>query len=152
MALGTIWVDADSCPRQLKDFLARSSARRQLRVCLVGNQPLKMEWTELFRFQRVATGPDAADLFIEEHLQPESDIVVTRDIPLAAKLVDKGGTVLNDRGVLYTQENVQARLLERNLKQELRELGLLSQKGRSYGDQEFRAFAAEIDKQIAKKL
>src|SRR6266702_1731327 len=85
-----IWIDADACPRIIKEIVFRASERLHLPVCLVANMDLSKAHSPLVTSVRVAEGFDAADDYIVQHAAPE-DLVVTADIPLAARLVAQGG-------------------------------------------------------------
>lgn len=152
MSVPRVWVDGDSCPRELRDFLLRSADKRGFDLIFVGNRPLGIKEEGRVGVVRVAKGEGMADTYILEHIDPGTDLVVTRDIPLAAELVERGVAVLNDRGTVYEQENVHARLRERDLKAELRGQGLIQEGRRTYGPKEIRAFAAAFDRMIVKKL
>ena len=89
----------------------------------------------------------AADNFIMENVQA-FDIVITRDIPLADNLVEKNITVLNDRGSIWTKENIKERKSERDFSLQLSMLGLGGDKSNSYSKKEFARFANCFDKEI----
>jgi uncharacterized protein YaiI (UPF0178 family) len=93
----------------------------------------------------VQTGEGRADAYIKEQVGPQ-DLVITRDIPLAAELVELGLVVVNDRGDLYTRENVRERLSLRNFMKELREVGLYESPLKEFGKKEVKAFAATFDR------
>ncbi len=93
----------------------------------------------------------AADSYIVENSQP-NDLVVTRDIPLAKQLVDRGNTVLNDRGDVFSPENVGERLSIRNFMYHLRNTGLLFPTERTFGQREVQAFANSFDKELTRLL
>lgn len=86
-----------------------------------------------------------ADAFIKEQVG-SGDLVITRDIPLAAELVELGPVVINDRGDLYTRENVRERLSIRNFMKELRDAGLYENPTGMFGRKEVKAFAATFDR------
>ena len=94
--------------------------------------------------------PDAADNYIVENAS-QNDIIVTRDIPLADRLVEKNITVINDRGTLYTKENIKERLSIRNFNKELYTNGILSEKTSTFGPKELNNFANCLDREIQKK-
>ena len=95
-----IWVDADACPRPVKDVLFRCADRAQVATTLVANQYLKTPPSKYIKAIQVPCGFDVADNEIVARLQP-GDLVITQDIPLADELVDLGLVVLNDRGDIY---------------------------------------------------
>lgn len=118
-----IWVDADACPTPIKDILLRAAVRLKVTCTLVANKALAVPASAYLATLRVAQGFDVVDRAIAELVQP-GDLVVTADIPLAAKVIEKGGTGLNPRGELYTAENIGARLTMRNMLDELRSTGV----------------------------
>jgi uncharacterized protein YaiI (UPF0178 family) len=115
----TIWVDADGTPKAIKEILFRVADRRQLSVRLVANRPQALPRSPRISAIQVSKELDAADAYIVSHCEP-GDLVVTSDIPLAALVVAKGGTVLETRGQILDSSNVEARLSYRNLQDELR--------------------------------
>ncbi len=118
----TIWIDADGCPRPVKDLVFRASERLSLRVVLVADRPLSLPPSPLISSLVVAKGMDSADKRIVEEVR-ECALVITADLPLAAAAVGKGATALNPRGELYTEENVRERLSMRDFLMSLRETG-----------------------------
>lgn len=144
-----IWVDADSCPRQVRDIVQRAAERTGLDVVFVANREVPGIGSD----HLVVVGKEegAADAHIVGHSDPR-DIIVTRDIPLAKELVDRGNTVLNDRGEVFTPENVGERLSIRNFMYHLRRSGLLSPTERSFGQREVQSFANSFDKELTRLL
>ena len=96
-----IWVDADACPRVVKDILFRAAERKKVRLILVANQTVQVPRSRWISTVRVAAGFDVADQYIAERVQT-GDLVVTADIPLAAVVIEKGGEAINPRGERYT--------------------------------------------------
>jgi len=95
-----IWVDADACPRPIKDILFRAAQRTGLPLTLVANQPVSIPRATNIHALQVESGFDVADAEIVRRSQA-GDLVITADIPLAAEVIDKGCTALNPRGELY---------------------------------------------------
>ena len=94
----TLWIDADAAPGDVKDIVARAALRLELTTYLVANQRLQTPANNPFVTAiRVAGGPDVADDHIAENATP-GDLAVTADIPLAARLVEKGVVTLDPRG------------------------------------------------------
>ena len=104
-----IWVDADACPKVIKQILYRAAERIPVKITLVANRALPVPKSPYIQFIRVETGFDIADHCIVGNDRP-GDLVVTGDIPLAAELIDKGCIVLSPRGELYDDENIRERL------------------------------------------
>lgn len=118
----TLWIDADACPKVIKEVIFKVSQRLKLKVILVANSSMHIPLDPLISLIKVDQGADVADQYIVKHVKKE-DIVVTADIPLAAQIVDKGATAINVRGELYTEENVGERLSYRDFMKELRDQG-----------------------------
>lgn len=118
-----IWVDADACPRVIKDILFRAADKRRIPLTLVANQPLRTPPSKHIRALQVEAGFDVADGRIVAELEP-GDLVITADIPLAAAVIDKGGQALDPRGTLLTADNIDERLMVRNAMDQLRGSGV----------------------------
>lgn len=146
-----IWIDADSCPKPVREIVERAAKRLSLPLIYTANRIIPMEENDLFSMIVTEASDQSADLYIVENADPE-DLVITRDIPLADELVGRGIAVLNDRGVLYTKENIKERLSVRNFMYELREYGGGVERHSSFGPKEKQAFANAFDKQLRKML
>jgi len=92
-----------------------------------------------------------ADDHIAEQAQP-GDLAVTADIPLAARLVEKGVRVIDPRGAEYTSENIGERLSVRDFMDQLRSTGVETGGPAAYGQKEKQAFASALDRALAKLL
>jgi uncharacterized protein len=146
-----IWVDADSCPRPVRDIVARAAARRDIQAEFVANRSVPVLRRSTVTMTVVPEGEAGADRHILERARSE-DLAVTRDIPLAEALVQRGLLVLNDRGTVFTEENVAARRSIRDVMQELREARGDSLGGRSYGAKKIKAFADAFDRALTGRL
>ena len=146
-----IWVDADACPVVIKEILFRAADRTKITTTLVANQFLRVPISPYIRFIAVPGGFDVADSRIVLELDV-GDLVITADIPLAARVVEKGGHALNPRGELYTEANIKERLAMRNLMEELRGNGLDISGPSTFNHSDKQAFAAALDTFIAKRL
>lgn len=114
-----IWVDADACPKVIKDILFRAAERTRIELILVANQYLQTPRSEFIKFMQVPHGFDVADNEIVKQIDA-GDLVITADIPLAAEVIAKGGHALNPRGELYTTDTIKARLSIRDFMDTLR--------------------------------
>lgn len=146
-----IWIDADACPKVIKEIVYRASERLKVQVCLVANNDLSRSHTAFVTSVRVKNGFDVADDYIAEHAEP-CDLVITADIPLAARIVEKGGVALDPRGELYTEENVGERLSMRNLMQELRADGLVQGGPGQFSLTDRQRFASSMDRLLTKMV
>lgn len=120
----TIWVDADATPQDVKRILFKGAIREETSLVLVANVPLRHPDSPYLSCRVVEDGFNVADDWIAENVD-SGDLVITADIPLAARVVEKGATALNPRGTLYTQDNVQGILATRNLMDDLRGASLI---------------------------
>jgi uncharacterized protein YaiI (UPF0178 family) len=146
-----IWIDADACPRVIKEIVFRASQRLKVPVCMVANSDLSRAHTPLITSVRVAAGFDIADDYIAENADGR-DLVITADIPLAARVVEKGGIALDPRGELYTEENVSERLSMRNLMQDLRNDGMLLGGPAQFGLADRQRFASSLDRLLTRMV
>lgn len=144
-----IWVDADACPRAVKDILYRAAERVRVELVLVANQALVVPRSPLISRRTVERTLDAADRAITGWAEP-GDLVVTHDIPLAATLVEKGVTALNPRGELYTVENVRQQLSMRDFMDGLRGAGVDTGGPPAYDARDARAFANQLDRLLTR--
>ena len=140
-----IWVDADACPKVIKDILFRAAARTQTALVLVSNHALTAPPSPYISKMQVLAGFDVADNKIVEQVQP-NDLVITGDIPLAAAVIDKGAKALNPRGELYSAANIKERLSIRNFSTDLRGSGVITGGPAALGKREIQAFANALDK------
>jgi uncharacterized protein len=113
----SIYVDADACP--VKNEILRVAERHALKVFVVSNGGVRPYEQKLVETIVVANIPDAADSWIVDHVKA-ADIVVTADIPLAAKCLNKGAQVLGHNGEPFTESNIGNRLATRELMTSLR--------------------------------
>jgi len=146
-----IWIDADSCPKPVKEVVEKAAIRENLELIFIANRNIPFQKNELFSMVITDSSDQSADIYIVENANA-GDLVITRDIPLADELVSKNLSVLNDRGVLYTSENIKERLSVRNFMYELREYGGGVERHSSYGPKEKKAFANAFDRQLRKML
>ena len=112
-----ILIDADACP--VKEEAERVATRHGLRMILVSNGGIRPSRNPLVESVFVAAGPDEADKWIA-HAAEAGDVVVTGDIPLAAKVVAKGAVVVKHNGDELTAVNIGMALATRDLMQDLR--------------------------------
>jgi len=120
-----IWVDADACPRAVKEILYRAADRTKIPLILVANSPLSTPRSPLINTLTVPKGSDMADKMIVEKVQ-KGDLVISGDIILADLVIAKGGAVLSPRGDEYTSDNIGEYLSTRTFMSELRSAGLAS--------------------------
>jgi len=112
-----IYVDADACP--VKAEVERVATRHKMQMKLVSNGGLRLSQNPLVEVVIVPEGPDVADMWIADRAG-KGDVVVTGDIPLAAKCVEAGAEVLRHNGERFTPANIGQQLAMRDLMADLR--------------------------------
>lgn len=145
-----IWVDADACPKVIKDILIRAAQRTKVPLTFVANQPVPTPRSSYIKSIQVAPGLDGADDEIVRHLEND-DLVITADIPLAAEVIEKGGHVLDPRGELYTPENIKGRLNMRDFMDTLRASGINTGGPAPLSPRDRQAFAGHLDRILAQQ-
>lgn len=117
-----IFIDGDACP--VKDEVLKVASRHELPVTIVANTWHRIDHY-LVEQVVVAEGADAADDVIAERCQ-NGDVVVTADIPLASRCLEKGGLVIDSRGRAFDPANIGMQLAMRDLMRDLREQGAVT--------------------------
>ena len=140
-----IWIDADACPKAIKEILFKTSARLKIELKLVANSYQSIPHSPLITLTIVGKKLDEADQYIVDHLQ-SGELVITADIPLAAKVVEKEAYAINPRGELYTEENIGEILSMRDFMKELRDGGAITGGPNSFGPKDVEYFANALNK------
>lgn len=146
-----IWIDGDSVAREARQLAERHADRRGYKLLIVADRPIRVAETEQVALIEVEKGSEAVDKYLLENAA-EGELVITRDIPLAEKLLAQGCPVLNDRGEEFTPENIGKRRSERDMMLVLRESGAVASRGPSYGRRELKQFADAFDIFLTKRL
>jgi uncharacterized protein YaiI (UPF0178 family) len=144
-----IWIDADACPKPIKELLYRAAERKKIMLTLVANRSLGYPASLWIRSIQVSAGADVADQEIVRLLEP-GDLVVTADIPLAAETISQGGHALDPRGDFFSEENIRERLSVRNFMDDLRNSGIETGGPAAYGAKDKQKFANELDRFLAR--
>jgi len=140
-----IIIDADACP--VKDETYRVAKRYQLNVILVSNMWMRIP-TEPWLEQIVVNDhPDAADDWIAEQTT-DQDIVITADIPLAGRCLEKNAHVISPRGRYYTENDIGEALSNRNLREQLRDMGIMTGGPKPFSKQNRSHFLQRLDQLI----
>jgi uncharacterized protein YaiI (UPF0178 family) len=139
-----VLIDGDSCPRAVREVVAKACQREGITVTCFANRPIPFPPALNVLIQVVAAVEAAADDALVD-LAVSGDLVLTRDIPLAARLVENQVAVLNDRGALYTAENIRERLSVRDFMAGLNASGLKPESTATYGKMEWDKFVRTFD-------
>jgi hypothetical protein len=146
----SIWVDADACPKVIKDILYRAAERTGVAVILVANQPLKLPRISSLRALQVSQGFDVADNEIARRVTT-GDLVITADIPLAAQVIAKGADALNPRGERYSPDTIRGLLNLRDFMDTMRASGNIGDGPPPLTQANRNAFASHLDTWLARR-
>jgi uncharacterized protein YaiI (UPF0178 family) len=135
-----IYVDADACP--VKDQIYRAAARYRMPVTIVANGFMRVPPEATLA--RVGDDPNAADDWIAERAGP-GDVVLTADLPLAARVLDAGALCLDFRGGEFSADMIGDALASRDLHRYLRDLGELSGGPAAFSPRDRSRFASKLD-------
>jgi uncharacterized protein YaiI (UPF0178 family) len=116
----TLFVDADACP--VKDEVYKVAARYGLKTFVVSNSFLRVPVSPMIEQVVVDAGPDVADDWIAEHVEP-GDIAITNDIPLAERVLTAGGAAIAPNGKPFTADSIGSAIAQRALMEQLRSTG-----------------------------
>lgn len=140
-----IYIDGDACP--VKDETYKVAQRYQLSVTVVANSWMRVPGGDWLRLVVVDKGLDEADDWIVEQVGAD-DIVITGDIPLAARCLDKGARVLGHKGRPFTTENVGESLATRQLLAQLRGQGVMMGGPPPFAAKDRSLFLQQLDQMI----
>ena len=146
-----VWVDADACPRAVKEVLFKAAERREFQLILVANQFLRTPPSTFITSVQVAAGFDVADNTIVARMEP-GDLVITSDIPLADEVISAKGSALSPRGMLYTAENIKDHLTRRDMLDELRGSGVVTGGPPVQSAKDIQEFSNALDRFLTRAL
>lgn len=145
----TVYIDADACP--VKDEIITVAIRHGCRAVMVCNGGIRPHPHPLIDLAIVDAGPDAADMWIARAAGGD-DIVVTNDIPLAARAVENGAAVLRPDGSAITEANVGNVLATRDLMADLRAADPFRQgKGKPFSKADRSRFSQALDQLLSRR-
>jgi uncharacterized protein YaiI (UPF0178 family) len=147
--MSQIWIDGDATPQKIKELLIRASQRRNVPLIFVANQYLSLPRMPTIRMVVVAQGFDKADDYIAENTT-SGELVITADIPLANRCIEKEAEVLTPRGKVLDKNNIGPILSARNFNEELRNSGVLTKGPNSFTKKDIQVFANALDRWIAR--
>ena len=140
-----IWIDADSCPKRVREYAERYAERNALTVILAANR--QTDCGAYAQFALCSKEKDAADDYIAAHAR-KNDLVITRDILLAARLLANGVSVINDRGTAFACDTIKQRLKERDFNLQLAQIGLGGSSKSAYTAKQFASFVKCFHREI----
>jgi len=142
-----IYIDADACP--VKDEAYRVALRHGIKVVVVSNSPIAVPREELIERVVVAAGLDKADDYIVERAAA-GVVVVTADVPLAARVVKAGAIAIAPNGKPFTDDSVGMALATRNLMDQLRSAGAITGGPKPFSRQDRSAFLQSLDRAVVR--
>jgi uncharacterized protein YaiI (UPF0178 family) len=140
-----ILVDADSCPAAARRVILKAAEKRRIQAIFAANRVIPGVEGDFAVMALCSEKIDAADDYIEA-IAEQGDMAITRDVPLANRLVGKGISVIDDRGHIFTQENIRAQLSIRNFQVGLALNGARIIRTEIYGKKELKMFADSFDR------
>lgn len=143
-----IWIDADACPKIIKEVVYKVSQRLNIKIILVANTYQNIPRHDLIQLMIVEKEFNAADQLIEEQVEIH-DIVITADIPLAAKVLKKKAIALNPRGEIYTENTIGSILSMRNFMKEFYDAGSITGGPPPFGPKNVKQFVDSLNKLIS---
>lgn len=147
--MSKIWVDADACPKAIRDVILRAAERTSINTFLVANHALPVNRTANVSMLSVPSGADAADQLIIDR-SDAGHLVITADLPLADAVLKKGTQVLTPRGESLTLDNIRARLNMRDFMDTMRASGEHSRGQKTLNERDVRTFANAFDRLVTR--
>lgn len=139
-----LYVDGDAFPNLLKPILLRAIERLGLKTVVIANKKINIGKSSNITYLVVEQGADEADDKIVELLN-EDDLVITADIPLANRTIEKNAHAIDHRGETYTQDNIKQYLAIRNLMQEIRDSGEMTKGPAAFSQKDAQNFANSLN-------
>ncbi|MDP1879394.1 MAG: YaiI/YqxD family protein [Parachlamydiaceae bacterium] len=140
-----IWIDADACPKSIKEIIFKTSQRLKIKIVLVANSYQFIPSSDLIRLIVVNNDFDAADQHIIDEVEMH-DIVITADIPLAAKVLEKKAIAINPRGEVYNENTIRSILSMRDFMKDLRDSGIITGGPPPFGAKDIKKFADSLNR------
>ncbi|AXH10526.1 DUF188 domain-containing protein [Malaciobacter halophilus] len=139
-----LYVDGDAFPNLLKPILLRAIERLGLQTIVIANKKINIGKSLNISYMIVEQGADEADDKIVELLQKD-DLVITADIPLANRVIQKQAHAIDHRSLEYTQDNIKECLAIRNLMQEIRDSGEVTKGPAPFTQKDAQNFANQLN-------
>jgi uncharacterized protein YaiI (UPF0178 family) len=143
-----IWIDNDACPNKVREIVLRASERREIPIKFVANTYARINgpFVEVIT---VGGGMDEADDYIADNVR-SYDLVITQDIPLADRVVEKNASAISPRGVVFDKETIKEKLAVRDLASELRSAGAVTGGPPSINQNDIKKFADSFDRTLTR--
>lgn len=146
----TIWIDGDACPKNIKELCFKTAIRKKILFKVVANTYFHCPTSNFIQFIQVSKGLDSADHFIAENIESK-DLVITADIDLAARCLEKNAQALSPRGEVFHPNTIRQRQSMKNVHEQIREMGQVAYQAPPFSEKEKQQFANELDKYLTRK-
>lgn len=146
-----LYIDGDAFPNLLKPIVLRAIEKNKINTCVIANKKINIGKSSFINYEIVDIKADEADNKIVESIK-ENDLVITADIPLANRTLDKNAVAIDHRGTIYTEDNIKEYLAMRNLMEELRDAGEVTKGPKPFGANDVSAFANSFNMALQKLL
>ncbi len=146
-----IWIDADACPKVIRDIVCRAAERTGIQTTFIANKPLSLPPLPNLRSLQVSQGFDVADDEIARRTEA-GDLIVTQDMPLANEVIEKGAVVLSPRGELFTASTIKARLNMRDFMDTMRSSAIITSGPPALSQSDRKHFADHLDRYLARAV
>jgi len=146
-----LYIDGDALPNALKEILIRAINKKEISSYAISNKKINIGKSEFIKYIIVEQGADMADDHIVE-LVNENDLVITADIPLANRIIEKNAHAIDHRGELYTKSNIKNYLAMRDLMQSIRDSGEMTKGPAPFGKKDSQKFANSFNAFLQKYL
>ncbi|WP_191292374.1 YaiI/YqxD family protein [Malaciobacter molluscorum] len=140
----TLYIDGDAFPNLLKPIVFKAINKLKIKTCVIANKKIDIGKSSLISYLVVNQGADEADNKIVELLKCD-DLVITADIPLANRVIEKKAHAIDHRGELYTEDNIKQYLAIRNLMQDIRDSGEVTKGPAPFTQKDAQSFANQLN-------
>ena len=144
-----IFIDGDAFPNLLKPIILRAIEKQKLDTIVIANKKINIGSSKYIEYIIVELGADEADNKIVEMLS-ENDLVITADIPLADRTIEKNAHAIDHRGAMYTQDNIKQYLAIRNPMQDIRDSGEITKGPAAFNQKDAQQFANSLNNFLQK--
>ena len=144
-----LFIDGDAFPNLLKPIVLRAIEKQKIDTIVIANKKINIGTSNYIKYIIVDQGADEADDKIVEMLE-ENDLVITADIPLADRTIEKNAHAIDHRGAMYTQDNIKQYLAIRNLMQEIRDSGEITKGPAPFSQKDAQQFANSLNNFLQK--
>lgn len=146
-----LFIDGDAFPNLLKPIVLKAIEKKAIDTYVIANKKINIGNSKYITYKIVDLGADEADNKIVEILE-EGDLVITADIPLADRTINKNAHAIDHRGELYTSDNIKQYLAMRNLMQEIRDSGEMTRGPAPFSVKDSSKFANSLNSFLQKYL